>query len=555
MPRLTIDNMPIEVPAGSTILQAARALGLDIPSLCHHDGYRPATSCMLCLVRVKEGVNAATHAEDRVSLLTQDDGNKLPRSSGRLVPSCATAVQDGMEIESQTAEIQSLRRAGLELLLSDHAGDCVGPCEMACPLGVDVPTLLRQVAAGQWREAIATIRREMALPSVLGRVCERHCEKACRRRQVDSAAAICAIKRYVADGDLASSEPYLPPREPASGKRVAIIGAGPAGLSAAWHLLMAGHGCTIFDEQSVAGGRLRDLTANAVGATGESALSPSVLDSEVALVAQLGAVFQLGTRVDSEPSLADLQREYQAVLLATGQVADRQNVMLGAAVQNGRVIIDPATQQTAIPGLFAAGDAVRPGSAIVRTVADGKSAAACIDAFLRTGTARPASRPFASRLGRLQENDLVQLTVGASRGGRMQTDRHDEPSEDVIRTEAQRCLHCDCAAKDGCRLRHYAQQYGVAGGRYRGRRRPLVRSLQHGDVVYEPGKCILCGLCIQAAEAAREPLGLTFVGRGFDVRVGVPFNRSLAEGLQRAAYECANVCPSGAIVRRDQTRE
>ena len=123
MPRLTIDNMPIDVPAGSSVLDAARKLGIDIPSLCYHERYHPATACMLCLVRV------------------------LP--SDRLVPSCATPAEEGMQVQSETAAIRAVRRAGLELLLSDHVGDCIAPCQTACPTHVDLPTMLRQVAAGQ----------------------------------------------------------------------------------------------------------------------------------------------------------------------------------------------------------------------------------------------------------------------------------------------------------------------------------------------------------------------------------------------------------------------
>src|ERR1051325_2186995 len=98
MPRLTIDNRSVDVPPGGTVLDAARVLGIDIPTLCHLDGYEPSTSCMLCLVKVK--------------------------GRNRLVPSCATVAEEGMEVESETPQVRQVRRTGLELLLSDHLGDC-----------------------------------------------------------------------------------------------------------------------------------------------------------------------------------------------------------------------------------------------------------------------------------------------------------------------------------------------------------------------------------------------------------------------------------------------
>jgi NADH dehydrogenase/NADH:ubiquinone oxidoreductase subunit G len=113
--------------------------------------------------------------------------------------------------------------------------------------------------------------------------------------------------------------------------------------------------------------------------------------------------------------------------------------------------------------------------------------------------------------------------------------------------EAARCLHCDCRAVEDCRLRHYAQRYGAEPGHYRTERRRFEQQLQPGGVVFEPGKCILCGICVKLTEQAREPLGLTFVGRGFEVRVGAPFHRPLEEGLQRVAAECVAACPTGAL--------
>jgi predicted molibdopterin-dependent oxidoreductase YjgC len=152
----------------------------------------------------------------------------------------------------------------------------------------------------------------------------------------------------------------------------------------------------------------------------------------------------------------------------------------------------------------------------------------------------------------LSESELAELMKAASPAERIQPVQGVQAglSEQEARAEAQRCLRCDCGAKDNCRLRHYAQLYGASPAEFRGQRRLVGRQLQGGGVVYEPGKCILCGLCVQVTQAAGEKLGLTFVGRGFDLRVDVPFARPLAEALQRAAAECVAVCPSGALTDR-----
>lgn len=149
MPRLTIDNCSVAVPAGGTILDAARKLGLDIPTLCFRDGQKPLTACMLCLVKVN-GTN-------------------------RLVPSCATPAEEGMQIESETEQIHQIRKTGLELLLSDHVGDCIAPCQNACPAHMGIPLMMEQVSAGRLDQAIATVKRDIALPAVLGRVCSEPC--------------------------------------------------------------------------------------------------------------------------------------------------------------------------------------------------------------------------------------------------------------------------------------------------------------------------------------------------------------------------------------------
>jgi NADH dehydrogenase/NADH:ubiquinone oxidoreductase subunit G len=113
--------------------------------------------------------------------------------------------------------------------------------------------------------------------------------------------------------------------------------------------------------------------------------------------------------------------------------------------------------------------------------------------------------------------------------------------------EGSRCLHCDCRSSGNCILQHYGQVYGASADRFRSKRRPFEEHVQPGGVIFEPGKCILCGICVKLTELAREPLGLTFIGRGFDVRIGAPFDRAVADGLQQVAAEVVHHCPTGAL--------
>jgi len=123
--------------------------------------------------------------------------------------------------------------------------------------------------------------------------------------------------------------------------------------------------------------------------------------------------------------------------------------------------------------------------------------------------------------------------------------------------EAGRCLRCDCMKVESCKLREYATRYGARQFVYPGAARPPITPMIQSDaVVYEPGKCIKCGLCVEIATQRGEPLGMAFMRRGFDTRVGVPFDHSLAEGLGACAGECAEACPTGALaLRRREERE
>ncbi len=522
MPKISIDGREVEIDAGATILDAAAKLGIAIPTMCHLRGHEAMTSCMVCVVKVR-GMNG-------------------------LVPACGTVVREGMQVESDCEEVFDARKAALELLLSDHVGDCMGPCQMGCPARMDIPRMIRQIAAGELREALVTVKRDIALPAVLGRICPAPCEKVCRRKQHDDAVSICLLKRYVADVDVQSDSPYLPQCRQKCGKRVAIIGAGPAGLAAAYYLQQDGIECTVFDDHEEPGGMLRYGVS-------EKDLPHDVLAREIAQIERLGVTFRFGTRIGAVISMDEVRRDFDAVFIGTGELKPDDAERLGVEASSDGIEVKSRTGATNVAGVFAGGDAVRKRRLAVRSVADGKEAAESIRQYLRGEEVTGPARVFNSRMGKLEDGEMDLFLASADAGARQRpSDSAGGFSEKEARAESLRCLHCDCRKPEGCLLRQYAQAYDARQTRYKAARRRFVQRTEHPDVLYEPGKCIDCGICIRIASQAGEKLGLTFVGRGFDVRVTVPFDASLAEGLQVAAARCVEACPTGALAFRDGPR-
>ncbi len=510
---ITIDGRPVEVQPGESVLAAARKLAVDIPTLCYLEKCGPLNTCQVCLVKI----------------------------NGKLVPSCGTKVEPGMAVESETTEVHEARRTALELLFSDHVGDCLSPCHRLCPLQLNVPAMLRHIQAGRLHEAIVGVRQSLALPAVLGRLCHHPCEQGCRRNSWDNPAAIRDMERLVADCDLKSAEPHVPPRKPASHKSVAIIGAGPAGLAAGHFLAREGHAVTVADRHDRAGGTLRNVS--------EAELPRSVLDAELAQLARLGIEFKLNVELGRDLSLEELTRRFDAVLLTLGEIPSGEMPRLGVVLGPSGIDSDPNTGWTSARNVFAAGSAVRPVKQLVRAMAEGRAVADCVHQHLRGRTPRRPEKTFSNLMGRLDPGELRAFLKNANEAGKVTPcDRCAGHNRAEAVTESSRCLHCDCRSSGNCVLQHWAQVYGADANRFRAERKKFEQHAQPGGIIFEPGKCILCGICVKLTELAVEPFGLAFIGRGFDVKVAAPFNRQIEEGLQTVAAECVEHCPTGALV-------
>jgi NADPH-dependent glutamate synthase beta subunit-like oxidoreductase len=166
-------------------------------------------------------------------------------------------AEEGMDIVTGDEDVLAARKAALELLLSDHTGDCQAPCQLACPAHMDIALMNRLLGEGKVDEALKVVIQDIPIPSVLGRICHAPCEGACRRKTVDEPLSICLLKRYA--GDLGSpGSMVIHPEKKKREHKVAVIGAGPAGLSAAYYLQLMGYQCTLFEKSERAGGLMHE---------------------------------------------------------------------------------------------------------------------------------------------------------------------------------------------------------------------------------------------------------------------------------------------------------
>jgi len=291
--RLEVDGRTIEGREGQTILEVCRDNGIEIPTLCYEPKLPGFGACRMCVVEV--------------------DGEEHPPIS------CSRLAEAGMVVRTQTEEVRRLRRTNLELIFSDHNAYCLPPCQYKCPSHIDIPGFLKANAEGEFRESARIFKRTIPFPSILGRVCPAPCEEHCRRDEVDEAIAIRDSHRYAGDRVLGEMlEQGIDPPVPfelgaRTGRRVAVVGSGPAGTSAAYYLLIAGHEVTIFERDPKPGGMLR------YGIPEYRLPKDRVLEPEYECVTRLGGRFVCGQALGHDFTIDDLQSQgFDAVVVATG---------------------------------------------------------------------------------------------------------------------------------------------------------------------------------------------------------------------------------------------
>ncbi len=264
-----------------TLLDNILDNGIYLPHLCHNKELESYGGCGLCLVEV-EGIRKPLRA-------------------------CSTTVSEGMRVTTSTPELEKSRKVSLSLIMSDHSGDCKAPCFMACPTHQDIQGYVGLIANGRDREALELIKEDNPLPASIGRVCPHPCEEKCRRKFLEGAVSICALKRFAAEENM----DYYPQCDVPNGKTVAVVGAGPAGLSCAYFLAQKGYKVTVYEAQTHGGGMLRYGIP-------QYRLPKDILDREIKCIENMGVEFLYSQKLGKDMTVESLKAQYDAVFLAIG---------------------------------------------------------------------------------------------------------------------------------------------------------------------------------------------------------------------------------------------
>ena len=190
------------------------------------------------------------------------------------------------------------------------------PCVALCPAGVDVPGYMALIGEGRCADAVRLIRKDNPFPTACGLICEHPCEARCRRSMIDAPINIRGLKRMAVDNAPSNTVP-LPEKQPATNKRIAIIGGGPSGMSAAYYLELMGHHAVVFEEKSKLGGMLRYGIP-------DYRLPQDKLDADIDFILSTGIEVHTGVSIGRDISFAEIENQYDAVYISIGAHNDKK---------------------------------------------------------------------------------------------------------------------------------------------------------------------------------------------------------------------------------------
>jgi heterodisulfide reductase subunit A-like polyferredoxin len=310
------------------------------------------------------------------------------------------------------------------------------PCTATCPLHCNAHGYVALISQGKFKEALELVREKLPFPGILAYACAHPCERECKRIEKDRPISICQLKRFLVDHQEEPEFKFAPIEE--KGKKVAIVGGGPSGLTAAYDLRKMGYGVTLFESKSELGGLLTHGFPS-------YRLPRQVIEKDLSIIQKMGIEIRLSTEVGKDVSPETLLQSFDAIFVGVGMAGTESMAHLFKGMKRTRkasIQVNPVSLETSLKGVFAGGDSVTGPGTIIESMAHGRKAALSIDRYLRgedlvqgresEGTQISPLRsllPYSKRMEREVLPDMVK-PVAASL-----------TAEEAME-EAKRCLNC-----------------------------------------------------------------------------------------------------------------
>lgn len=506
MIKLEIDNKTIEVAEGIRLIEAARANGIGIPSLCYSSDLPHYTSCSVCLVKNIE--------------------------TNKFIHACSAIVAENMKIDASGIEVQELRKEAVSMLLAEHRAECEAPCKAVCPMGLNIPLMNRFIQKSDFQSAANLAYAEMGMPETLCALCPAYCENACRRKMIDHSIAILAVKTYSSNS---LNKEELTFQATTNGKRIAIVGGNLDGLIAAFFLAKQGHQCTLFEKTN----RLGDSKVT------ENEKISAYFQNELKNVLQnINVVY--GQNIDENLISESLSKNFDTFLIASSNFDFNSNAIIS---DSDLICENDSLTINSIP-VFKIGKAAQKNSQIIRNIAQAKKAAIAINHFLKTGIKIQKSKEFNSTIGKIEEIDkkawLQETPVNSERFSSPSSDN------DCIK-EAENCMHCDCRASENCELRSIASDYQLSNPKNKSTFYPIEKKINESNgLIFEHAKCIKCGLCVRLLQKEADFQFLGFQGRGFRSIISQPLTHQFNDIISKNINKLVDICPTAALSLREK---